>query len=41
MYWTPTMQKEPIGARFIVSQKKRSAKLISKAVSKTFKSYIK
>ena len=37
MYWTPTIHKEPIGARFIVSSKKGSTKFISRAVSKAFK----
>ena len=36
MYWTLTMHKELIGARF-VSSKDGGTKLISKVVSKAFK----
>ena len=37
MYWTPKMQKELIHVRFIVVSKKCITKLISTAVSITYK----
>ena len=37
MYWGPKMHKDPIGACFLVAQKKCNKKFISKAVSEVFK----
>ena len=40
MYWAPKMHKVAIGAGFIVASKKCSTKLISKGVSKAFKTIV-
>ena len=37
IYWTSKTRREPIGVRFLVASKKCSTKLISSAISKTFK----